>query len=144
MEPLDLTSTPPRSPRAMYLGCMMLPRTVDKMRAEQPGGAVGSYFVLGPASLSGYVLHKLGIDVDQMRAAVASAASEDDVVAWLRTRVDPERAALVNAKLEGMRIDGFTPEVRAQMWKFYPRMEQREGLVTILDLLEADDAALTT
>jgi hypothetical protein len=122
---------------------MMLPRTVDKMRAEQPGGAAGSYFVLGPSSLSGYVLHKLGIDVDEMRAAVAGAAGEDDVVAWLRPRVDPALAPVVNAKLEAMRIDGFAPEVRAQVRKIYPVVSQREDLVSILDLLEADDAALS-
>lgn len=144
MEPLDLTATPPRSPRAMYLGCMMLPRTVDKMRAEQPGGAAGSYFVLAPASLSGYVLHKLGIDVAEMRAAVAGAASEDDVVAWLRARVDPALGPVINAKLEAMRIDGFTPEVRAQVRQIYPKVPEREDIVTILDLLEADDAVLTT
>ncbi len=127
----------------MYLGCMMLPRTVDKMRAEQPGGTAGSYFVLAPSSLSGYVLHKLGIDVAEMRAAVAGAASEDDVVAWLRSRVDTALAPVINAKLEAMRIDGFTPEVRAQVHEIYPKVSHREDLVSILDLLEADDAALT-
>jgi hypothetical protein len=127
----------------MYLGCMMLPRTVDKMRAEQPGGAAGSYFVLAASSLSGYVLHKLGIDVDEMRAAVAGAASEDDVVAWLRPRVDPALGPVINAKLEAMRLDGFAPEVRAQVGKIYPKVSHREDIATILDLLEADDAALT-
>jgi hypothetical protein len=42
-----------------------------------------------------------------------------------------------------MRIDGFAPEVRAQVRKIYPVVSQREDLVSILDLLEADDAALS-
>ena len=37
MSPLDLRKHAPRGPREMMLGFYLLPRTVDKLRAELPG-----------------------------------------------------------------------------------------------------------
>jgi hypothetical protein len=37
MKPLDLTKTPPRSPREQLVGLVFIPRMIDKMRALLPG-----------------------------------------------------------------------------------------------------------
>ncbi len=72
MEPLDLSSYPPRSPRERLAGCMFLARTVDKLRAQLPEGNLGAYVIDGPRTLSGYVLHKLRLNVDELRAIVGA------------------------------------------------------------------------
>jgi hypothetical protein len=43
MKPLDLTKTPPRSPREQLVGLVFIPRMIDKMRALLPGGNPGKY-----------------------------------------------------------------------------------------------------
>ncbi|HYZ17884.1 MAG TPA: DUF5069 domain-containing protein, partial [Candidatus Acidoferrum sp.] len=98
MEPLDLTSRPPRGPREAILGAMFLPRTIDKMRAELPGGSMGRY-LNEPRGLSSYLLHQLRIEMDELRAVVARARNEDEIVAWLRERLDPARVEETNRKM---------------------------------------------
>jgi hypothetical protein len=141
MEPLDLTRKPPRSARQTLLGCVFLPRTIDKLRAELPGGNLGAYIVAGPRSISAYVLHKLKVDVGALRDVVARAASEDEVAGWLRERIDPAVVAEVNAKLGASRLDRLSPEDRAFVEERHPIMRTRTDLATTFDLLDADDAA---
>jgi len=47
MGPLDLTKQPPRSAREELDGIAYLPRAIDKIRAEFPGGNLGKYVVMG-------------------------------------------------------------------------------------------------
>lgn len=141
MEPLDLTRKPPRSPRETLLDCVFLPRTIDKVRADLPGGNLGAYILVGPRSISAYVLHKLKIDVDALRDVVARAQSEDEVTAWLRERVDPTVVAEVNEKLRASRLDRLSPDDRSFVEERHPIMRTRTDLATTFDLLDADDAA---
>ena len=140
MEPLDLESRPPRSPRAQMLGIYFLPRTIDKIRAELPGGKPGGYIVVGPNSMSAYLLHKLRIDVDDLRAAVARARDEDDVEQWLRERIDPAVVEQLNAKLLGSRIDAATPDKQEIIRQRHPVLATRPDIQSAFELLEADDA----
>jgi hypothetical protein len=139
MEPLDLTTRPPRPPREMLLGLMFLPRTIDKLRAELPGGRVGAY-VNHDTGFSAYALRRAGLEMDELRAVVARARDEDEVVAWLHGRIDPERAAEVNRKLESFTVTRMSPEDQVLIRQRHPVMIKRPGLLTILDVLEADDA----
>jgi hypothetical protein len=72
MEPLDLETSPPRGPREQLLGVCFLPRTIDKIRAELPGGKTGGYLV-AESTMSSYVLHKIGVKLDELRDVVARA-----------------------------------------------------------------------
>lgn len=138
MKPLDLTRTPPRPPRATLLGYYFLPRTIDKLRAELPGGDPGAY-LNHDAGFSAYVVRRLGLDMDEFRTAVAAAADENDVVRWLEARVDPAQAPALNAKLETFVIERMTPGDRVLMRERHPVMAVRPELTKLLDVLEADD-----
>jgi hypothetical protein len=140
MEPLDLESRPPRSPREQMLGVYFLPRTIDKIRAELPGGKPGGYIVIGPDSMSAYLLHKLRIAVDDLREVVAHATDEDEVVAWLRERVDPAVVEPLNAKLLGSRIDAAPPDKQEIIRERHPVLATRPDIENAFQLLEADDA----
>ena len=56
----------------------MLPRTIDKLRAELPGGDLGDY-LNHDIGFSAYVVRRLGLDMDEFRNAVAEAADETAV-----------------------------------------------------------------
>jgi len=140
MEPLDLTKQPPRGPREQMLGVYFLPRTIDKVRATLPGGDLGDYILTGRNSMSAYLLHKLRIDVDELRDVVARAAGEGDVEAWLRERVDPAAVESVNGKLLGSRIDAAPPDMLALIHERHPWLASRPDVVNAFEMLEADDA----
>jgi carboxymethylenebutenolidase len=142
MNPLDLRTRPPRGPRETMLGFYFLPRTVDKLRAELPGGNIGEY-LNHDAGFSAYVVRRLGLDMNEFRDAVASASDEAAVVAWLAPRLDAAFAPTLNAKLDTFVVERMSPDDQALMRRRHPVMASRPDLTKLLDVLEADDARVT-
>jgi hypothetical protein len=138
MTPLDLTKQPPRGPRETMLGFYLLPRTVDKLRAELPGGNIGEY-LNHDIGFSAYVVRRLGLDMDEFREAVAGAADEAAVEKWLAVRVDAASAPALNAKLETFVVERMSADDQALVRERHPVMQGRPDLTKILDILEADD-----
>jgi hypothetical protein len=138
MEPLDLTATPPRGPREKLAGLIFMPRTIDKLRAEQPGGNLG-VFLNRPDGLSAFMCRRLGIDMEELRAVVAEAPDEAAVAAWLTARVTPDVVAETNAKLETMSITRLPPERQAEVKERHPILDRRPDLEYFLDIFEADE-----
>ncbi|MDP9024774.1 MAG: DUF5069 domain-containing protein, partial [Candidatus Eremiobacteraeota bacterium] len=99
MTPLDLRTDRPRSARETLFGFYLLPRTIDKLRAELPGGQLGPY-LNHDTGFSAYVVKRLGLEMDAFRTAVARADDEAAVTAWLAERIDPTLAPALNAKIE--------------------------------------------
>ena len=139
MEPLDLTKAPPRSPWVKLGGCYMLARTIDKLRAMLPGGNIGPYRIPG---FSERLLKSLGIEEDDLRAAVAHARNDDEVVKWVHARCDTAKLEELNGRLSTRRICDLDD---------VPALKQRYPIVaekgfpddTILfDLLDKEDAAM--
>ena len=139
MEPLDLTKQPPRASRETLLGVMFLPRTIDKLRAELPGGTIGPY-MNHDRGFSAYVVRRLGLDMDEFRTAVGDARDETEVIAWLRERIDASTVAETNRKLESFTSERMTPEDRALLIERHPVLHERSDLTSILDILDAEDA----
>jgi hypothetical protein len=139
MTPLDLRTHAPRGPRETILGFYMLPRTLDKLRAELPGGNVGAY-LNHDTGFSAYVIRRLGLDMNAFRQAVADAPNEDAVVEWLGARLDPATAPALNAKLETFVVERMRPEDQTLVRQRHPVMAERPELSKILDVLEAEDA----
>jgi len=125
--------------RDTLLGVYMLPRTIDKLRAELPGGDLGP-FMNHDTGFSAYVVRRLGLDMNDFRAAVAAAADEDAVTAWLAARIDPALAQPINAKLESFVVERMSPEDQALVRQRHPIMAERPELSVLLDILDADDA----
>jgi hypothetical protein len=138
MTPLDLRTQPPRGPRETMLGFYFLPRTIDKLRAELPGGNLGAY-LNHDRGFSAYVVRRLGLDMNEFRAAVAGAADESAVTEWLTARVDSGKAAELNAKLETFVVDRMSAEDQRLVRERHPVMATRVDLSKILDILEAED-----
>jgi hypothetical protein len=138
LTPLDLRTHRPRPVRATILGFYLVPRTIDKLRAELPGGNLGRY-VNHDTGFSAYVVRRMGLDMNDFRNAVAAAPDEDAVIAWLAARVDTTLAPTVNAKLESFVVERMSADDQVLVRERHPVMAQRPELSVVLDILDADD-----
>jgi hypothetical protein len=142
MGPLDLREHPPRSCYEELDGLMLMPRTIDKLRAQLPGGHPGGYFINGPMpGISGFLLQRLGIDEAELSEAIAVAGNDDDVAAWLRERVDTATYPELNETLRRIRPKhagnpALFAEIYAETLAAHPELER------IVDVIEADDARM--
>ena len=138
MDALDLTTRPPRSPRAKLgdLDLLMIARTVDKLRATLPGGNLGEYRIAG---FSSRLLDALGIPEDALRQAIANADSDADVADWIRRRTDASRFSEIGEALERPTV-GQRSEDPAYLER-YPIARSLPPDMSHLDVLVADDAA---
>lgn len=139
MEALDLRSRPPRSCYEELDGLMLMPRTIDKLRAQLPGGDAGGYFINGRIrGISGYLLDRLGVGESELLEAIRVAEDEKGVAAWLRERTDPAQYPAMNAALRRIKPKHAEDEA-------YFRLEYAETLAAhpelehIVDIVDADD-----
>ncbi len=139
MEPLDLRTRPPRSCYLELDGLMLMPRTIDKLRGQLPGGDPGGYFINGPIKgISGYLLERLGVAEADLLAIVARAMSDDEVGAWLRERTDPSQYTAINATLRRIRPKHAEDEAFFRN-EYAPTLRQNPELEYILEIVDADD-----
>jgi hypothetical protein len=137
MEPLDLREHPPRAPHASLEGVVLLPRTIDKARAQLPGGSPGGYFI-GPG-LSESMLAMLRISEDEFVAAVAASRDDAEVAARVCASASPGRRARWTAAIEALTVADVTPpELRAAFDALYG---PRRPYELVLDVLASDDDA---
>lgn len=133
MEPLDLTVRAPRNPWATLDGLIMMPRTIDKMRARLDGGKLGAYNVRG---LSTRLLELIGVEEDALQLVIANANTDDDIRDWLRNTADVRKYALTNAVLGGLTVSALD----ATLLQRYPVLASLPPDTLVLDLLVSDDA----
>ncbi len=139
MEPLDLSKRPPRSCYEELDGLMLMPRTIDKLRANLPGGNPGGYFINGKIKgISGFLLEQLGISEADLLQAVQDAKSDEDIALWLRERVDPSTYPGLNHILRRIaprhaEDPAYFREVYAEVLQSQPELEK------IVDIIDADD-----
>ncbi|HEY0382739.1 MAG TPA: DUF5069 domain-containing protein [Candidatus Elarobacter sp.] len=133
MQPLDLTAAPPRAPRESLAGVVFLPRTIDKVRATLPGGALGAYNIPG---FSEMLLEALSIDAVAFTAAVADAANYEAIAQFVEASTSADRIEAWNAMiLARLPRNGD----RNAAYEAYPWLRQRPDLLLALDVLAEDD-----
>lgn len=139
MRPLDLRTQPPRSCYEELDGLLLMPRTIDKLRATLPGGNPGGYWIDGPIpGLSGYLLQRLGVEESALRDAVAAAEDEDGVAAWLREHTDTSQYPAINETLRRIRPKhALDPAVFAQIYE--ETLRDNPELIYTFDIVDADD-----
>ncbi len=77
----DLTQRPPRSPKARLGGYALLPRMLDKCRAELNGTA-GTFHYACPNDQR--ILSFMGVNADALKAGVAKGLGDGAVLAWIQ------------------------------------------------------------
>jgi len=145
MEPLDLRARPPRSCYEELDGLMLMPRTIDKLRAMLPGGHAGEYVInlaeRRVRGISGYLLERLGIAQAELLDAVEAADDEAEIASWLRGRVDTSQYSVINQTLRHIKPKHADDEAFFRDL-YAPTLALHPGLEFIVDIVDADDRRL--
>lgn len=136
MTPLDLTKSPPRSPREPLAGLVMLPRMIDIARAKLPGGTVGEYQI--GRGMSGVVLRHFGLTAEEFVGMVAQANDDNEVLARLPGGPGQTDHSKLSSYLERLTVADVPADLKLQFERFYGKNLSAGRLV--LDVLEEDDA----
>jgi Domain of unknown function (DUF5069) len=138
--PPDLTKRPPRSPRIRLGGYALLPRMLDKGRAEIAGQS-GEYHFNCP--LDQHFVNFVGIDPEGLRAQLAAAKGDGEILAWVNDTAQHKRTPWeIEQWSDYMQRRG--PESDAETRGYFAEMleklsKTREDIKTWADLLDLDD-----
>src|SRR6188508_3360347 len=77
----DLTQRPPRSTRTRLGGYALLPRMLDKGRAEIAGKSGEFHF---NCPLDQRILAFLGVDAEALRAKLATGKGDGEILDWIK------------------------------------------------------------
>lgn len=136
----DLAQRPPRSPRTRLGGYVLLPRMLDKGRAEI-AGKNGEYHYNCP--LDQHFVNFVGIDPAAMREQLAAGKGDGEILDWIHETAPQKRAPWeIEQWSEYMLRRG--PESDAETRGYFGDMlnqisQTREDIRTWCDLLDLDD-----
>lgn len=138
---LDLTQRPPRSPRVTLGGYVLLPRLLDKCRADI-AGKIGE-FRFGAKSMDRHFLNFTGIDEAALKAEVATGKSDSEMLAWVQAHSKTPREPWEIAQWSAYHLQR-TPDSDAETIQFFAAAvakssTTREDIRTWFDLLDLDD-----
>lgn len=134
----DLTKQPPRSPRARLGGYALIPRMLDKGRAEIVGKN-GDYHFACP--LDQRILEFLGIDPEPLKAELAKGKGDGEILAWIqanqRNRHTPAEVAAWSAAADVREPDADSREFFNDLLR--AAAPARTDIKTWAELLDLDD-----
>jgi hypothetical protein len=137
---MNLTQRPPRSPRARLGGYVILPRLLDKCRAEIAGTA-GEYHYACP--LDQHFLNFTGTDAEALKAEAAKGLGDGELLAWITAHAAKPREPWEIAQWSAFR-EAVAPsdnESRAHLNEMLAAngAATREDVATWFDNLDLDD-----
>ena len=134
---MDLTREFPRSPCDQLEGMMILPRAIDKARAQLEG-KLGDYIFYG-CRFNRHLFNTLGVLEDEFLDAVRTTANDEGVLEWIREFVRPERQK-VEKMNEWVRNNPPSPEeheeFRNELERVDPGNDSVETWTELIDLEE--------
>jgi Domain of unknown function (DUF5069) len=134
----NLTKEAPRSPRTRIGDYALLARMIDKGRATL-NGTVGEYHFACP--LDQMLFTYKGVQADDVKAMLASGASDDEILSWFNQHGTPKNAAETKAWSEG--VEGYRPYDDPEKKEWFAGECNALGLdpakSTLADYLETDD-----
>jgi hypothetical protein len=134
----DLTQRPPRSTRARIGGYALLPRMLDKGRAEIAGKS-GEYHYNCPVDQR--ILGFLGVDAEELRAQLATGKGDGEIFEWIQANQKNKHTA---ANIEAWTEEQSKRAPDAESREFFNELLQAAGphrtdIKTWSDLLDLDD-----
>lgn len=133
MKPLDLSIAPPRSAKSTTAGIVFLSRTIDKLRAMLPGGTIGEYRMEG---FSNMMFERFGITTEALVAAVAKAATDDEIGAIVHRDATPGSIDAWNEFATNRKLYNGD---RAEAVADHPWLAAHPEILLTLDFVDADD-----
>jgi hypothetical protein len=136
----DLTQRPPRSPRCRLGGYVLLPRMLDKGRAEIIGKN-GEFHYNCP--LDQHIIGFLGIDPEALRKELAAGKGDGEILEWLNTNAQHKRAPWEIQQWSNY-FDHRTADSDAETLQYFAESvgkfsKTREDIKGWMDLLDMDD-----
>jgi hypothetical protein len=136
---MDLTQRPPRSPRCRLGGYVLLPRLLDKCRAELAGKS-GEYHYNCP--LDQNFMRFAGIDAEELKAEVAKGKGDGEILAWINEHAKSRHTPAEIAQWSAWR-DQMVP-MDTESREFFNGLHKnagpdREDIATWPDVLDLDD-----
>jgi hypothetical protein len=136
----DLTQRPPRGPRTRLGGYPLLPRMLDKCRAELVGKN-GDYHYNCP--LDQRLLTYLGIEAEALKTEVATGKGDGEILEWIianqKNRREPWETEQW-AEFQARRGPGSDPEALQFFTETLRAISKtRTDVETWADLLDLDD-----
>ena len=134
----DLTQRPPRSMRTRLGGYAVLPRMLDKGRAEIAGKS-GEYHYNCP--LDQRILGFLGIEAEALKAQLATGQGDGDILEWVRSN-QTNKHTPVEIEAWSDTVAKRVPD--AESLEFFNEIRNaaaphRADIETWADLLDVDD-----
>ena len=135
---IDLTQRPPRSPKARLGGYALLPRCLDKCRAEIAGKS-GEFHYACPNDQQWLTF--AGVDPGDLKAEVAKGGGDGDILKWIQAHQKNQRsAAEIEAWSDQQDKRKPTPENREFFDKYLQECgPNRTDIHYWSDLLDLDD-----
>ena len=137
----DLSQHPPRSPRVRLGGYAVLPRILDKARA-QLAGRLGEYKWNNP--LDQRLFTFLGVTADDFLAAAKAAGSDTEMLAWVNAHAKPARQQWEITAWSTW-VEGLAPGDATRHARFAEDITKlgpgRDDIRTLFDRLDMDDYA---
>lgn len=136
----DLTKRPPRSARARLGGYVLLPRMLDKGRADI-AGKIGEYKYACP--LDQRFIDFVGIDPAALREQLAAGKGDGEILNWINETAEHKRTPWeIEQWSEHTQRRG--PDSDAETLRDFAEMvgalsKTREDIKTWADLLDLDD-----
>ena len=135
----DLTQRPPRSPRCRLGGYALLPRCLDKGRAEL-AGKLGEYKYACP--LDQQFLNFAGLDGEKLKEQLAAGQGDGEILKWIEENATHQR--------QGWEIVAWSAwqdtrmPTSLEMRDYFQELQkqagpEREDIGTWADLLDLDD-----
>jgi hypothetical protein len=141
LTPPDLTQRPPRSPRVRLGGYVLLPRLLDKARA-QLAGKLGEYRY-GLKSMDRHFFAFTGVDPDALLVEIAAGKGDGEILAWIEANAKHPRAPWEIAawsEYHANRGPDSDAETLAHFAEMVGKLSQtREDIRTWFDYLDLDD-----
>jgi hypothetical protein len=140
MQSINLTQRPPRSARVRLGGYVILPRLLDKCRAEIAGN-VGDYHYNCP--LDQRFFHFAGIDADALKAEVAKGLGDGEILRWISENASTKREEWEIAQWSAFREAAAPADNESR--EFINEQvtaaggTEREDVATWFDYLDLDD-----
>jgi len=137
---MNLTIRPPRSPRSRLGGYALLPRMLDKCRAEI-AGTPGEYHYDCP--LDQHILNYAGINAEALKIEVAKGLGDGEILAWITANASNKRSPWEIAQWSEFQ-DKRGPDSDAETLGFFAEYaaklsKTREDIRSWADLLDLDD-----
>jgi hypothetical protein len=136
----DLTKRPPRSSRCRLGGYAILPRMLDKGRAEI-AGTNGEFNYNCP--LDQHIVNFLGFDAEALRAQLATNKGDGEILEWLNANAKHKRAPWeIEQWSDYMQRRG--PDSDEETLQYFAEAvgkftKTREDIKSWADLLDLDD-----